>query len=273
MSTYARKRRALGQHFLKDRKIAQLIAETAIDQASIHSCATLLEIGPGKGAITHLILDRLSQKESQPSIILCEKDRELANYWENHPSTIPIQVNQADFLDLPESQWIHRPPVAIVSNLPYSTSIAILNRLMKSEKKIPTMTLMFQSEVAERLCAESGIKSRGSLSLYVQNSWEIQSICHVPPRSFRPPPKVNSEVILLTRRQKPRIAVEPRLWGSLLKASFAHRRKMLRSFLSGEFKNALEVSQVDGTKRAEALNWEEWEKLYRALEATSVGGA
>ena len=138
------------------------------------------------------------------------------------------------------------------------------------------MVLMFQAEVAARLRAEAGEKARGSLSLWIQNQWDVKKLLFVPPRAFSPPPEVNSEVVTLTRREVPRIqgstdsALAP-LWQSLLKVAFAHRRQMLRKVLktSDLWRNALELSEVDGTKRAESLQWEEWDRLFQAVRQAS----
>ncbi|MBU6376860.1 MAG: hypothetical protein KGQ59_12735, partial [Bdellovibrionales bacterium] len=129
-------------------------------------------------------------------------------------------------------------------------------------------------EVAQRLRAESGTKAWGSLSLWIQNFWEVSKVASVPPGAFQPPPDVNSEVVLLVSRQSPKLASMPvnnleasRLWNSLLRASFAHRRKMLRAGLAGhpEFRNALAEAGIDPTLRAEALSWEQWDSLFSTL--------
>lgn len=265
------KRRALGQHFLKDRAIATKIAVTAIDGLIENRCAALLEIGPGKGAITDLLLDQLHQKAPQVPAILCERDRALADEWKTKASLHPgVRVESGDFLELPESAWLSKTPLAVASNLPYSAGTAIVIRLAAFPDRIPIMVLMFQAEVAQRLRAEIGTKAWGSLSIWIQNQWKVEKLCAVPPGAFSPPPDVNSEVVVLTPRSTPYVILgntekQKRLWESLLKACFAHRRKMLRSSLPEPYKNALDRAGLDGTKRAEALDWDEWNRFYRAL--------
>lgn len=266
------KRRALGQHFLKDRKLAQRIAEKSIEQAKKAQCQMILEIGPGKGALTEPLLAEAS-KERLP-LFLVERDRLLAAEWKvkAEKSAGAFQVVEADFVELPENEWLIRSPLGVTSNLPYSAGTAIVTRLARQTQKIGYMLLMFQAEVARRLRAEPDTKSWGSLSVWIQNRWDVTKFESVPPSSFAPPPDVQSEVVLLTPRPEPRVRTDEnsrteQLWESLLRACFAHRRKMLRSSLKSlkPYQNALELSGVDGTKRAEALDWNEWDRLYQAL--------
>ncbi|MGK5087718.1 16S rRNA (adenine(1518)-N(6)/adenine(1519)-N(6))-dimethyltransferase RsmA [Bdellovibrionota bacterium FG-2] len=272
------KRRALGQHFLRDEILCDLIVDTFIEHAQATNCASLLEIGPGKGALTFPLLHRI-EKNPIP-FVLCETDRVLAQEWKERVAPLPhCTVQEADFLVLPEELWLNKSPLAVVSNLPYSSGTAILSRLASHTQEIPVMVLMFQAEVAERLRAIPSTKAWGSLSVWIQNNWDLTKLHRVPPGAFSPPPEVFSEVVLLQRRKTPRIAVgteskDKALWQSLLKAAFAHRRKMLRSGLPHTlpFQNALKISGVDGAKRAEALEWGEWESLFRALLSTTAGG-
>jgi 16S rRNA (adenine1518-N6/adenine1519-N6)-dimethyltransferase len=124
------------------------------------------------------------------------------------------------------------------------------------------MVMMFQSEVAQRLYAKAGEKKRGSLSVWVQNRWEVKKFLSVSPSAFRPAPKVYSEIVVLTRRESPFVPVQlsEERWESLLKQCFSHRRKMLRSNIPWPL--VLEEAGVDGTKRAEELQWDEWNRLF-----------
>jgi len=271
---------------LRDSAIVQQIAERAMEEAAKHRCNALLEIGPGKGALTLSlieILNRPSKSGDSPEIktfLLVERDRELAKHWQevaqemapkNSEISFQFQVQSSDFLDLAENLWLQSSPLAVVSNLPYSAGTAILNRLARQGEKIPVMILMFQAEVAKRLRAEPSTSSRGSLSVWIQNLWDVQKFLEVPPRAFSPPPEVNSEVVVLTRRETPQIegtidSSGGALWEQLLKTCFSQRRKMLRSILNARspWHKALELSGVDPTKRAEALDWQEWRQLFKA---------
>jgi 16S rRNA (adenine1518-N6/adenine1519-N6)-dimethyltransferase len=270
MATHG-KRRALGQHFLKDTSIAAQIAEAAVNGARQYGCKTLLEIGPGRGAITFPILERISKDQGCERVLLVEKDRDLAQEWKTRSLMtfpVPLVVESADFLELPEAQWLMLQPIAVASNLPYSSGTAILTRLAACTTEIRFLVLMFQAEVAKRLRAGPSSSGRGSLSVWIQNHWDVQSLVKVPPGAFSPPPDVNSEVVVLTRRENPWIdtastAVRSRTWDALLRACFAHRRKMLRSTFP--WPQALQHSGIDPTLRAEALDWAEWDKLFHSL--------
>lgn len=267
------KRRALGQHFLRDHGIIEKIARTAIEEAHARGCHALLEIGPGRGAITGPLLERL---EDHPRLIvrmmLAERDRRLADDWREaarsrRDGKPELVVEECDFNELADDKWLDITPLAVASNLPYSAGTAILQKLARHPEAIPVMVLMFQAEVAARLRAEPDTKAWGSLSIWIQNQWDVRKLCAAPPGAFAPPPDVDSEVVVLTRREKPRVQVtDPDAWEALLKACFAHRRKMLRSGLpDGPLREALARSGIDPTLRAEALNWEQWRSFYQAL--------
>lgn len=263
------KRRAFGQHFLKDRAVARRIAETAVQGAITSGCRRILEIGPGRGAVTEPLLEALreSPSASPPELLLAERDRELVSLWRERG----LKVEEGDFVALPEERWLTISPLAIASNLPYSAGTAIVTRLARHPGRIPIMVLMFQAEVARRLRADPGTKAWGSLSAWIQNRWEVTRLCGVPPRAFAPPPKVDSEIVVLKPLPTSRLKMKPEdelKWEQLLKIAFSHRRKMLRAGFprSGPWREALEASGVDTSLRAEALGWNEWQRL---LDATA----
>jgi 16S rRNA (adenine1518-N6/adenine1519-N6)-dimethyltransferase len=257
-------RQRLGQHFLTDTRLCEKIVNELFEMMKSTNSENLLEIGPGKGALTLPIIDRISDLKS---FTVVEKDYDLSDHWFQEIKKFPqMKLVSGDFLDVSEDTW-KKDNLCVISNLPYSAGTAILNRLAAHPKQIKGMVLMFQQEVAERLKAKSGTKEWGSLSIWIQNQWEVTSVQVVPKGAFTPPPKVTSEVIKLVPRKEPIVNVsDEALWEKLLKASFAHRRKMLRSGLSGQphFKKALESAGIDPTKRAEALGWDEWKSFYQS---------
>ncbi len=266
------RRKILGQHFLSDAPLAEKIAQEGLRLAQEAQCQAVLEIGPGRGALTDRILKR-NQASSQPlPILVSERDPVLARQWaDRSQSDSLLTCYPGDFLDLKESELPPLRPLAVISNLPYSSATAILLQLHEWRNSIPVMLLMFQREVGQRLRAQPSSKSWGSLSLWIQNHWDVSLFESVSPRSFSPPPKVESEVVLLRRRPAPRIqapqnAAAPKLWESLLKTSFLHRRKMLRSSLRGHpiFSKAWEEAGLDGTLRAESLDWPQWQAFFDA---------
>lgn len=265
------RRKALGQHFLRDANITARIADTVAEHARATGCQALLEIGPGRGAITEPLIERLDLMPRIQKFMMVEKDARLAGDWRIKTALYPrLGIEEGDFLELDEAKWLIGKPLAVASNLPYSVGTAILDRLARRHAEIPFMVLMFQAEVAARLRAEPDSRSWGSLSIWIQNRWQVTKILHAPPGAFHPPPDVDSEVVLLTRRAQPLIAMtleqEPH-FEKLVKAGFAHRRKMLRSCLATqpEYKAALERAGIDPTLRAEALGWDDWRNWFAAL--------
>ena len=279
--TSPRKRHALGQHFLRDSELCKKIADRALQIVRQSDCATLLEIGPGKGAITLPLFEMMTRQADESPLrrfIISETDQEFIERWkeDSHylvPYSVRAEVAEGDFLQLPETKWLPETGnLAVVSNLPYSAGTAIVTRLCQHPERIPGMVLMFQAEVARRLRASPDTKDWGSLSLWVQNRWDVTLLHFVPPKAFNPPPKVDSEVILLLPRAKPRIevsAAEEKHFESLLRVAFAHRRKMLRSGLppQGPWRESLEAAGIDGTLRAEALTWEQWDRWWTEVRA------
>lgn len=263
MSTFD-KRKAFGQHFLCDDRIINGIVDAAISAVDRHPDHALLEVGPGKGAITRPLLNRLPLDRT---FLVAERDRVLIEFWK--PESRINRLLEGDFLAHSDELLQSLGKMVVVSNLPYSAGTAIVVRLCEMADRIPEMVLMFQAEVAKRLYAEASTPDRGSLSLYIQNEWDVKRLLVVKPEAFNPPPKVMSEVVVLTRRETPFIALpdaEAReQWNHLLKVSFQHRRKMLRANLNGtRWKTALDQSGVDPTLRAEALEWKDWIALWQS---------
>ena len=265
------KRHALGQHFLKSPQVVETIIESFVHELSQSPFAHVLEIGPGKGALTRPLIQQLKNLSHLQTFTLAEKDEKFVQTWEESQKNekLPFEWNllEGDFLKQPPSLWQKKEGLAVISNLPYSSGTAILIELAKLDSSVGMMVLMFQAEVAMRLRAEPRTPHRGSLSVWFQNLWDVKTVCGVPPDAFKPPPRVHSEVIFCKRRSSPRIQIEhedePR-WESFLRGCFAHRRKMLRSI--AYLRNALGEAGIDGTKRAEALDFAEWEALYRAFQ-------
>jgi 16S rRNA (adenine1518-N6/adenine1519-N6)-dimethyltransferase len=262
----AAKRRAYGQHFLRDLGIIDLTIDRALKEARAHGCRALLEIGPGQGALTLPLLER---KPAEMPLRLAEMDRRIAAEWTEKGMEVWI----GDFARARKKDFLHETPLCVVSNLPYSSGTAILNLLAEHPDRIPAMVLMFQKEVAQKILCEPGERACGSLTLHIRNRWDTELLCDAPPRAFLPPPKVDSQVVVLRSRAEPRIPASsrnPELLEMLVKAAFAHRRKMLRGNLGSRFAGALERSGIDPTLRAEALTWEHWGKLFNAaLEGAS----
>lgn len=269
------KRRAYGQHFLRDKGLCARIAAETIRLALCAGCRDILEIGPGKGALTRPLVE-LIEKPIPPHpirLVLVERDPVLAASLSESIENRPVTLVEGDFLEITPSGWLPAGNFAVAANLPYSCATAMVEKLARMPDRIVFMLLMFQAEVGRRLRAEAGNRDRGSLSVWMQNRWEVSKFAAVPSGAFSPPPRVSSEVLLFKPRPSPMVPLpgsdpDGAKWENLLKSAFAHRRKMLRSGLPARWRNALDASGVDGTKRAESLDWEEWRALYGATVET-----
>jgi 16S rRNA (adenine1518-N6/adenine1519-N6)-dimethyltransferase len=278
------RRRAFGQHFLRDEKVIVKIVATTFEFVEKYSARGLLEIGPGQGAITTPLLERAKGARGIERFQIVEKDRNYAAEWVDRTRLSDrVEVIEADFLDVTPEKFLGVSPLVVVSNLPYSAGTAILQELARFPREIPAMVLMFQAEVAARLRAAPGDKAWGSLSLWMQNRWDIGKLLAVPPSAFAPPPDVNSEIVVLEARPNLRVPCPPcpnpefnekwlsdweSNWEKLIRIPFLHRRKMLRSGLPKDsiWKAALEEAGIDGTRRAEDLEWSDWERWLTAVQ-------
>jgi 16S rRNA (adenine1518-N6/adenine1519-N6)-dimethyltransferase len=257
------KRRALGQHFLRDtgiaRAIVDLVAPTPRD--------LVVEIGPGEGALTDALVQRAGR------VIALEVDRALL---ERLRRRLPgVEVLEAD-----ARTWdyglLARPAggrVLVVGNLPYSVSKPIVAALLDARAVLDVLALMLQREVAERLAAPPGGKVYGALSVLTQAVCDVELALRVPPGAFRPPPKVESAVVRLTPLGQARVppSLESR-FREVVRAAFAQRRKTLANALGaglglslGEVRAATTTCGVDPGRRAETLTIEEFVSLAARL--------
>jgi len=215
------KRKALGQHFLSDRRVLAKIIKVIDPQPE----ETILEIGAGKGKLT----SPLSLKAGQ--IIAVEKDRTLIPFLErmgrNNLKILNTDVLKMDFSDmgLPED-------IKIVGNLPYSISAPFLFKVFQFKHLFSLCVFLIQKEVAERLCASPGTKKFAPLTILFNNHFETRLHFKVPPQAFSPPPKVNSALVSLKKREHPLIFFQDEdLFHKFIKETFRHRRKTLMNNL------------------------------------------
>ena len=253
------RRHALGQHFLHDTGVVQRI----LALAELEEGAEVLEIGPGRGALTFPLLD------AGYRVHAVEFDRMLAEALValDRPG---LRVLQADFLRL-DLDELGTAPLPVVANLPYSTGTAIVTRLLESPERFPHLVVMLQKEVADRLAASPGSRAYGSLSIFTQLRAEVGGRFVVPPSSFRPPPKVDSVVVRLDMRAQPRVDLaDAALFRRVVFAGFATRRKTLRNALGSAFGKdvavaALDAAGIDPMRRAETVSIEEFAVLTQAF--------
>jgi 16S rRNA (adenine1518-N6/adenine1519-N6)-dimethyltransferase len=265
----------LGQHFLIDDSASMRIVE-ALGNISQ---STVLEIGPGRGAITSLLARRARR------LIAIELDRVLAAQLRMNFSLAPnVEIIEGDVLAI-DFDTIFGPkpgssrpgmkttpePARVVGNLPYFITSDILLRLFKYRQYFETIVLMVQKEVADRLVASPGKSEYGLLSATTQLYARAEKLFTLPPGSFSPPPKVHSSVVRLTIT--PRIDtlhVPEDAFVNFLKLSFGQKRKTFWNNLKSQYppkalRAALESSGVKPTVRAEALSLEKTASVFRAL--------
>lgn len=259
MSTH-RARKRFGQNFLHDQSVIDQIIIAINPQANEH----LVEIGPGKGALTIPLLNITS------AIDIIELDRDLIPLLnETCSSHGHAQVHNEDALQFNYcSLSQHDEKLRIVGNLPYNISTPLIFHLLSQTQCITDMHFMLQKEVVERLAANPGSKAYGRLSVMTQYHCQIENLFTVRPEAFHPVPKVESAIVRMTPYAKPeRTANNYAVFADIVKQSFAMRRKTLRNNL----KEILDTEQiqsvgVDPAQRAETLSLDDFVRLSNLLQ-------
>lgn len=262
----------LGQHFLRDQRTIHRIIEALAPKSD----ETIVEIGPGTGALTTALVERAGRLiavefDSKLTPLLHERFGNFANF----------KLLMADALTVDFCAEIHPARSArLVANLPYNISTAILQRLIAQRNCFEEMVLMLQREVVERLLAPAGTTDRGFISVLVEAYCEAEKLFDVAPGAFRPPPKVWSSVMRI--RFRPRINTdvgdEELLWQTV-SAGFAQKRKTILNNLrhaSGRLQEVLKrnggasivlcKAGVELQRRAETLTIQDWGRIVRAME-------
>lgn len=261
-----------GQHFLRDKRTIQRI----IDALAPRADETIIEIGPGAGALTASLVERAGR------VIAVEFDNKLAPLLtEQFGSLTNFRLVMGDALATDFCREIEPATHArLVANLPYNISTAILQRLIEQRACLTEMVVMLQREVVERIMAPAGSSERGFLSVLIEAYCETEKLFDVGPGAFRPPPKVWSSVIRLRFRPRTNTGVtdEGLLWKTV-SAGFAQKRKTILNNLrhapvqlaevlkrNGGASIVLCKANVELQRRAETLTIEEWGRIVRAME-------
>lgn len=246
----------LGQHFLNDESIAKKIADTL----TLKGYDTILEIGPGMGVLTKYLL------EKPTTTYVIEIDTESVSYLEAHYLELSNRIIQEDVLKYDLSNTFADKSFAIIGNFPYNISSQIVFKMLENRKQIPEFSGMFQKEVAQRICEKEGNKTYGILSVLVQAFYTAEYLFTVPPTVFNPPPKVDSGVLRLKRKQDFVLPCSDKLFFSVVKSAFQQRRKTLRNSLKGfNLSENLKANTIFG-KRPEQLSVDAFIKLATAIE-------
>ena len=217
-----RAKKALGQHFLTDQRIAQdIVAALEVQEKPF----PVLEIGPGMGVLTQYLLQR-----EDIALKCIEIDGESVDYLMTHFPDMPGKLLQGDFLTL-KLERIFPDRFAVIGNFPYNISSQIFFKVLDHKDRIPQVVCMIQKEVAERIAEKPGTKTYGILSVFLQAWYDIEYLFTVGSGCFAPPPKVTSAVIRLRRNGRTDLGCDEKLFKTVVKTAFGQRRKTLRNSL------------------------------------------
>jgi 16S rRNA (adenine1518-N6/adenine1519-N6)-dimethyltransferase len=253
----ARPRKRFGQHFLQDSQIIDRILRALDPQPG----ERLLEIGPGRGALTLPLLRRCGQ------LIAVEIDRDLVPVLKNQAAGVgKLEIVNADILDFDLTSLGPQGGLRLVGNLPYNISTPLMFHLLDSARLIRDMHFMVQKEVALRAVAAAGDSSYGRLSVMLQYRCRCQYLFDVLPDSFRPPPKVDSAVIRLEPYPEPQHEIgDYAVFSKLVQAAFSQRRKTVANSLKSLLdRAAIAACGIDPGLRAENLAIADFARLSRA---------
>ena len=248
MSHQARKRFA--QNFLVDDQIINRIVATISPKKNDN----IIEIGPGKGAITFPLLEHLDH------LSVIEIDRDLISFLKLKKQD-KLTIYEADALKF--DYGLISDNLRIVGNLPYNISSPLLFRLLSSKNQIIDMTFMLQKEVVDRIVASHGSKTYGRISVMMQAFFEVELMFTVPKESFDPQPKIESAILYLKTRTKP-LTENIKLLEKIVKISFSQRRKTLKNCLKSILSQ--EQTKIDLSQRAEMLSVENFITLMKDYE-------
>jgi 16S rRNA (adenine1518-N6/adenine1519-N6)-dimethyltransferase len=250
-----RAKKNLGQHFLKDKYIAEKI----VDSLQATNVNKVLEIGPGMGVLTQFLL-----KKSSYETTVVEIDRESVDYMNDHFPELKGRIISADFLHMRLDQLFDEP-FAIIGNFPYNISSQIFFKVLEHRDQIPEVVGMLQKEVAERLATGPGSKAYGILSVFLQAFYTIEYLFTVNEDVFSPPPKVKSGVIRLTRNQTQHLNCDEKLFKIIVKMAFNQRRKTMRNSLKTMITTDELKTNPIFDKRPEQLGVAEFEMIVRLV--------
>jgi 16S rRNA (adenine1518-N6/adenine1519-N6)-dimethyltransferase len=259
---------SLGQHFLVDRAVLSSI----VDAAELGPDDDVLEVGPGPGVLTAALAERAR------TVTAVELDeRRVAVLADPLGQRANVRIVREDALAVDLYAAGERPPTRIVANLPYQITTPLLERFLRDDRRPPLVVVLVQEEVARRMVAGAADakapRERGYLSVFVQSFADARLVRRVPPRAFRPAPRVSSAVVALRTRTVPAfapLAAEPFL--RFVSDVFRHRRKQLRGALGHEAgldradaERALATAGIAATRRPEELTLAEWVALASAV--------
>jgi 16S rRNA (adenine1518-N6/adenine1519-N6)-dimethyltransferase len=251
-------RKRFGQNFLIDDGVIHAIVNAIHPQAG----ETLVEIGPGLGALTRPLLERI------PHLHAVELDRDIVARLQKTWPAERLTLHSADALKFDFGALGAR--LRIVGNLPYNISSPLLFRLMEFSAQITDMHFMLQKEVVERMVATPSSHDYGRLTIMLQRRFHLEWLLNVPPTAFNPPPKVESAVVRLIPKTPAEIVeLDEGMFARVVTTAFSQRRKTLRNTLSGVLDQAgFAALEIDSGQRAENLASDVYERIALYLMAS-----
>ena len=247
----------LGQHFLKDLKVAQDIADT------VDACPNLpiLEVGPGMGVLTQFLLPK------ERTVKVVEVDYESVAYLREAYPQLEDNIIEDDFLKMNLQRLFDGQPFVLTGNYPYNISSQIFFKMLDNKELIPCCTGMIQKEVAERIAAGPGSKTYGILSVLIQAWYRVEYLFTVSEHVFKPPPKVKSAVIRMTRNDTQQLGCDEKLFKQVVKTTFNQRRKTLRNSIKPILGKECPLTEDPlFNKRPEQLSVQEFIELTNQVE-------
>jgi 16S rRNA (adenine1518-N6/adenine1519-N6)-dimethyltransferase len=256
-------RKRFGQHFLVDGALIEAI----VSQIDPKPQDAMIEIGPGLGALTQPLLERLGH------ITVVELDRDLAAHWrsKSHVTVIESDVLKVDLAVIKSARGATESianvtPLRVAGNLPYNISTPILFHLLPFAHLIRDQHFMLQKEVIDRMVAQPATADYGRLSVMLQWRYAMENFLHVPPEAFDPPPRVQSAVVRMIPYSQP-ASLNPATLEELVKVAFSQRRKILRHTLGRWLDEKGFSGSFDAQRRAEEVPVSEYVALAQAIQA------
>lgn len=252
-------KKSLGQHWLTDKDSLEAMCQAA----GVLQDDTVLEIGPGLGTLTELLVKRAGQ------VVAVEFDTKLADELPGRVPAANLEVISQDILSFDYTQL--QPGYKVVANIPYYLTSNLVRVLSESTNPPSVAVLLVQKEVAERLGAKPGKLS--ILGVTAQYYWRVTLGREVPAELFTPPPKVDSQIVIMQWKERFQLNIDTSIYFRLVKAGFSQKRKTLENSLSGglgigrdQSRQLLVQAKIPPVSRAQMLSLDDWYRLYEAYQ-------
>ena len=262
-------KKSFGQHFLNRPDIAQNIANSLSRIEEVGQ--RVLEVGPGQGMLTQYLVN------NHVNLVAVEADKDMVSVLnkkypplssgDNSSEKGSVRIEFADFMQYNLAKAFDNQSFCLIGNFPYNISSQIIFKMLDHKDLIPEMVGMFQKEVADRVISKEGSKVYGVISLLVQAFYEGELLFDVDKSCFSPPPKVQSAVIRLKRKDNLQLGCDEKLFKNVVKTAFNQRRKMLRNTMKPLFEDPSVLADDFFNKRPEQLSLAEFVQLTNQVAA------